>query len=126
MDAVLQTKRLLLRRARLSDRDAYLELRNSPYVMDCNPMAPITPEQAERQLEKDQASGRAFYLEERATGLLAGVVWLSPDSLRYQVESLSLEYFVGEAFAGQGLMTEALGAVVPYACLLYTSDAADE
>ena len=78
MDAVLQTKRLLLRRARLSDRDAYLELRNSPYVMDCNPMAPITPEQAERQLEKDQASGRAFYLEERATGLLAGVVWLSP------------------------------------------------
>ena len=35
-------------------------------------MAPITPEQAERQLEKDQASGRAFYLEERATGLLAG------------------------------------------------------
>ena len=71
MDAVLQTKRLLLRRARLSDRDAYLELRNSPYVMDCNPMASITPEQAERQLEKDQASGRAFYLEERATGLLA-------------------------------------------------------
>ena len=115
MDAVLQTKRLLLRRARLSDRDAYLELRNSPYVMDCNPMAPITPEQAERQLEKDQASGRAFYLEERATGLLAGVVWLSPDNLRYQMESLSLEYFVGEAFAGQGLMTEALGAVVPYA-----------
>ncbi len=86
MDAVLQTKRLLLRRARLSDRDAYLELRNSPYVMDCNPMASITPEQAERQLEKDQASGRAFYLEERATGLLAGVVWLSPDSLRYQVK----------------------------------------
>ena len=42
-------------------------------------------------------------------------MWLSPDSLRYQVESLSLEYFVGEAFAGQGLMTEALGAVVPYA-----------
>ena len=113
MDAVLQTKRLLLRRARLSDRDAYLELRNSPYVMDCNPMVPITPEQAERQLEKDQASGRAFYLEERATGLLAGVVW--PASLRYQVESLSLESFVGEAFAGQGLMTEALGAVVPYA-----------
>ena len=111
MDAVLQTKRLLLRRARLSDRDAYLELRNSPYVMDCNPMAPITPEQAERQLEKDLASGRAFYLEERATGLLAGVVWLSPDSLRYQMESLSLEYFVGEAFAGRGLMTEALGAV---------------
>ena len=115
MDAVLQTKRLLLRRARLSDRDAYLELRNSPYVMDCNPMASITPEQAERQLEKDQASGRAFYLEERATGLLAGVVWLAPDSLRSQMESLSLEYFVGEAFAGQGLMTEALGAVVPYA-----------
>ena len=113
MDAVLQTKRLLLRRARLSDRDAYLELRNSPYVMDCNPMAPITPEQAERQLEKDQASGRAFYLEERATGLLAGVVWLSPDSLRYQMESLSLEYFVGEAFAGQGLMTEALGPWCP-------------
>ena len=74
MDAVLQTKRLLLRRARLSDRDAYLELRNNPYVMDCNPMASITPEQAERQLEKDQASGRAFYLEERATGLLARAV----------------------------------------------------
>lgn len=111
----IETERLTLALPKPGDGAALLPIRNSSYVLDCNPMAPITPEQAERQLEKDQASGRAFYLEERATGLLAGVVWLSPDSLRYQVESLSLEYFVGEAFAGRGLMTEALGAVVPYA-----------
>ena len=70
MDAVLQTKRWLLRRARLSDRDAYLELRNSPYVMDCNPMAPITPEQAMevvRVLELAKA-GTVFEKKSRETG----------------------------------------------------------
>lgn len=114
MEIRLETKRLLLRPARFADKDAYREIRNSEYVMKYNAMVPITEEEAAAQLKKDMDSGRAFYLEQKSTGTLTGAVWLAGDSLRWQVPALTLEYFLGEEFAGQGLMTEALGAVLSY------------
>lgn len=111
----LETSRLLLRRSRLSDGEAFLRIRNSPYVLRYNPMDPITLEKALEQLAEDRDSSRVFYLEERATKKLVGVVYLAEDSLRYGVSSVTLEYFLGEEFAGRGLMTEALGALLEYA-----------
>lgn len=115
MEGTLETKRLLLRRSRLSDGEAFLRIRNSPYVLKYNPMDPITLEKALEQLAEDRQSPGAFYLEERSTGKLVGVAYLAKDSLRYGVSALMLEYFLGEEFAGQGLMTEALAALVEYA-----------
>ena len=42
-------------------------------------------------------------------------MWLAEDDLRPKVKAVSLEYFLDERFAGQGLMTEALEALLPYA-----------
>ena len=108
MEGALETVRLVLRRSRLSDGEAFLRIRNSPYVLRYNPMEAIPLEKALEQLAEDRLSSRAFYLEERATGKLVGVVYLAEDSLRQGVASLMLEYFLGEEFAGRGLMTEAL------------------
>lgn len=114
METRLETKRLLLRRARLADAEAYLKIRNSEYVLRYNAMEPVSPKEVLDQLAEDRESDRAFYLEERSGKRLIGGVWLAEDSLRRGISALSLEYFLGEEFAGQGLMTEALEAVVRY------------
>lgn len=115
MEVKLETKRLVLRRARLADGQAYLKIRNSPYVLRYNALEPVTLGKVLDQLAEDRESGRAFYLEERATRKFVGGVWLAEDSLRYKVPALSLEYFLGEEFSGRGLMTEALAALLEYA-----------
>lgn len=114
MEARLETKRLLLRRARLADGEAYLKIRNSEYVLRYNAMEPISLKEVLDQLAEDRESDRAFYLEERTGKKLVGGVWLAEDPLRHGGLALCLEYFLGEEFAGQGLMTEALDAIVQY------------
>lgn len=110
-----RTKRLLIRRARQGDREAYCRMRNSEYVMQYNVMEEEPPEKLWEQLARDEASDRAFYLEDLASAKLVGAVWLERDSLRYGVQSATLEYFLGREHAGQGLMTEALEAILRHA-----------
>ena len=115
METKLETKRLLLRRARLADGEAYLRIRNSQYVLRYNAMEPITLEKALDQLAEDRESPHAFYLEDRVTKKLVGGAWLATDSLRFGVAAFGLEYFLGEEFSGRGLMTEALQALLDFA-----------
>jgi ribosomal-protein-alanine N-acetyltransferase len=110
-----KTDRLLIRRARLEDWKAYCRMRNSEYVMKYNVMEVQPQEKLWEQVAEDVGSDRAFYLEDRASGKLVGAVWLDRDSLRYGVESATLEYFLGREYAGQGLMTEALEAILRHA-----------
>lgn len=111
----LETKRLLLRRPRMSDLAPYEQIRNSEYVMRYNAMDRVKKKKVAEQLLEDSASDRVFFLEERSTGSLVGAVWLAGDDLRQGLNAVCLEYFLDERFAGQGLMTEALEALLPYA-----------
>ena len=111
----IETKRLLLRGAEAKDADTVLKLRGSEYVMKYNVMEPLSRERVEKDLEKDARSERALYLELKETGEMIGTVWLAKDSLRYGVNALMLEYYLGEEYAGKGYMTEALRASVRYA-----------
>lgn len=115
MELQLETKRLLLRRPRVSDLAPYERIRNSEYVLRYNAMDRVKKKKVADQLLEDSASDRVFFLEERSTGSLVGAVWLAEDDLRPKVKAVSLEYFLDERFAGQGLMTEALEALLPYA-----------
>ena len=113
---VLETQRLILRPARASDAPVWMEMWCSPFVQKYNCMKPPTLEEAQKRVNADiQAAGKAFYLERKSDGAFVGTVNLDEDSLRYQANSLMLEYSLGEAYAGQGYMTEALSAVVDYA-----------
>lgn len=111
----LETQRLIIRSAGESDEDMMFEAWNSPYVLRYNPMKPFSREKARETVEKDMKSDKAFYLEEKESGKAIGTVYLEEDSLRYRVNSHTLSYFLLEAYAGKGYMTEALRAVIAHA-----------
>lgn len=111
----IKTDRLVLRRARPEDAEALCQIRNTEYVMKYNGMKEEPLEKIREQVQKDSGSDRAFYLEGRESGALVGAVWLREDPFRHKVPAVLLAYFLGEEFAGKGLMTEALRAVLPYA-----------
>lgn len=111
----IETERLVLRTPLPQDAPALLAIRNSGYVLRFNPMEPTTLERIQKQVAEDAASGKALYLEEKATGQCIGGIWLGEDSLRFGVEALDFSYFLSQQSAGKGLMTEALGAALTYA-----------
>ncbi len=112
---LLETKRLLLRSARESDAAAYYEIWNSPCVLQYNATEPPTREQSLAAVQKDMASEKAFYLEEKDSGETIGIVHLEEDSLRYRVNSLMLDYCLKSSWSSKGLMTEALDRLLVYA-----------
>jgi [ribosomal protein S5]-alanine N-acetyltransferase len=64
--------------------------------------------------EYDQGTGVSFFLFEKAGGRLAGGISLS--NIRYGVaQSAHIGYWMGERYAGQGLMLDALHLVIPFA-----------
>ncbi|WP_274425058.1 GNAT family N-acetyltransferase [Chelativorans sp. YIM 93263] len=63
--------------------------------------------------EYDQGSGAAFFIFERAGGRLAGGISIS-NIRRGVAQSAHIGYWMGERFAGQGLMREALHLVIHF------------
>jgi len=64
--------------------------------------------------EYDQGTGISFFVFETEDGRLAGGISLS--NIRHGVaQSASIGYWMGERYAGQGLMHEALRLVIPFA-----------
>lgn len=110
----METKRLWLRTARASDLNEFLAIRNSEFVLKYNAMKLLTHEEAAAQIASDAASGDVFYLEAKEGGALIGAIYLEQDSLRYGVRALGTSYYLGERYAGQGYMTEALCEVMRY------------
>lgn len=111
----METGRLLLRTPRLSDAAPLLAIRNSPYVLRFNPMKPWDLARMEGQVEKESASDKVLYVEEKATGGLIGGIWLGEDALRYGPTAFDLSYYLAENQAGKGYMTEALARALAYA-----------
>lgn len=112
---LLETDRLFLRNAKETDADMHFEAWNSAFCLRYNAAAPPSREQAAAAVRRDSLSDRALYLELKETGESIGAVHFEEDSLRYRVDSLTLEYFLLERFAGQGYMTEALQSALIYA-----------
>ena len=108
------TERLRLRRPKIEDGAAYTEIHNSPFVLRFNAMAPTTKERMEANFADPEYRENTVFLEEKASGLLIGAIFLEDDDLRYGVASKNLSYFIREEFARQGYMKEAMGEVIRY------------
>ncbi len=109
----LETQRLLLRTPQRADALPIRELWRQDFVREYNCFGPLpSVEEVEEILARDPQS--QLVLVERKSGRVIGHTGMGRDSLRYRVKSFSLDYYLGEEYARQGYMTEALERVLAY------------
>lgn len=109
----IETDRLLLRPPKRADAPALLEFLAQEYVRRYNCLGKLpTVEKLEELLPSEPE--RQFSLVRRADGQVLGHIGLETDSLRFRMEALSLDYYLGEEHAHKGYMSEALEGLLRY------------
>jgi len=111
---MLETNRLILRTPGIQDVQEYLAFRNSDFVLRYNAMNKQTLEQAENYFSHENSGEQKLILQQKASGKAIGMVFITEDSLRWDVSSKEISYYLAESYARQGYMTEALTAVIRY------------
>ena len=79
-----------------------------------NAMAQQSAEQAEEYIRGNLTNDRHVVIAQKGTDAFVGMIFIEEDSLRYKANSLEVSYWLGEPYSAQGIMTEALGAVVQH------------
>ena len=110
----LETQRLILRNLKGTDLQAYLRFRNSEFVLRYNAMSRQSTEEAEEYIRNNLTNDRHVAIARKDTDAFVGMIYVEQDSLRYKANSLQVSYWLGESYSAQGVMTEALGALVQY------------
>lgn len=110
----LETERLRIRNARPEDAENLYPICESQFVMQYNCMKPTTLEAFRAGLERNQKDDDCLHIELKANGNVIGMIGVEEDALRYQVDAVTIDYYLGEAYARRGYMTEALTAVMRY------------
>lgn len=108
----LETQRLILRKPEIADVDDYMEFVNSRFVNQYNAMSPVTREKAEHRFANPEDDSIAIVKKE--TGKLIGMLYVGEDSLRYEVNSKEVSYFLRQEESRKGYMKEALSALISY------------
>lgn len=116
----LHTERLSLRSLCDGDLDRFYDLYHTQFVQKYNCMQPMDRERTAAYLREqaDNENNLAITLPE---GLI-GMLYIHQDSLRHNVNSIEISYWLGEAYCRRGYMTEALSAVLER---LFTVDGYD-
>lgn len=110
----LETQRLILRNLKGTDLQAYLRFRNSEFVLRYNAMARQSTEEAEEYIRNNLTNDLHVAIARKDTDAFVGMIYVEQDSLRYKANSLQVSYWLGEPYSAQGVMTEALGALVQH------------
>lgn len=110
----LETNRLIIRNLKPSDAVEYLRFRNSEFVLRYNAMGHQSAEEAEQYIQNNLTNHRHVAIALKQTDAFVGMIYIEEDSLRYRANSLEVSYWLGEPYSAQGMMTEALGAVVQH------------
>lgn len=109
---LLETNRLLIRNVLPEDAEDMHPIRHSQFVMQYNCMKPVTMEAFRAMLERNKNQDGWLHIQLKETGRVIGMIGVGEDELRYQVNAMTIDYYLGEQYARQGYMTEALGAVI--------------
>lgn len=111
---LLNTKRLILRLPKEADIPAYLAISNSNFVLRYNAMTVTTEEKVIQIFKEANEKENMLVMELAETGAVIGVICIEEDSIRWDVNSKELSYFLGEENARKGYMKEALSEVIRY------------
>lgn len=110
----IETARLILRLPTPADVDDFMEFRNSEFVLRYNAMTPKSRKETLAQFSKQPEPWNTLLMELKETGKVIGAVFWEEDSLRWQVPSRELSYFLSENYARNGYMKEALHALIAH------------
>lgn len=108
----LTTDRLVIRGVKMTDLDRYHQLQNTEFVLKYLNMWETTYEESREYVEKMTKNETNFVLALKDTDEFIGKMHISEDNLRYDANSISVAYWLGESYARQGYMTEALDALL--------------
>lgn len=106
---MLETKRLILRKPEASDAADMLDIRNSEFILKYNCLKKIS---LEEMIQDIYQAENQYYLVEKTDKKIIGAVFIEPDSLRYQINSCTISYFLKEEYTHKGYMHEAMQAVI--------------
>lgn len=115
---LLETERLIIRNVRPEDAEDMHPIRHSEFVMRYNCMKPVTLDEFRAMLVRNQKENGWLHIELKETDKVIGMVGAHEDDLRYQVNAVTIDYYLGEQYARKGYMSEALTAVLK--CLFQT------
>lgn len=109
----LETERLVLRQPEKADAEPVRRLLQQPFVRryNCLGELPAVCKLAE-QLTRDPENQLLLCL--KSNGAVIGHIGMEPDPLRYRVESICLDYYLGEEYSRKGYMSEALNCVIEF------------
>ena len=110
----IETKRLLLRTPQIEDAEAMHALWHSGFVGKYNVLSPMSLENMREKLKNDAEDGKNAHIVLKETGEVIGMIGVDEDSLRWEADSLMIDYFLGETYARKGYMTEALRALIQH------------
>lgn len=109
----LTTPRLTIRYMKEADIDRYYPMCNTKFATKYRLMYKMIREETLDYLHQMMDKKRDFAVALRDTDEFIGQIHLDSDPLRFGVNSVSLAYWVGEPYARQGYMSEALGVLIP-------------
>ena len=109
----IETQRLILRDPRKTDVEPILAIRNSDFVMRFNAMTLWTQEQVWNSFSVDSEE-TVIIVERKEDGAVLGALFFAEDSIRYRVQAMNLAYYLGEQYARQGYMKEALRRLISW------------
>lgn len=111
---ILETERLLIRNVLPEDAEDMHPIRHSQFVMQYNCMKPVTMEYFRGMLERNRSRDGWLHIVLKETGRVIGMIGVNADDVRYQVNAVAVDYYLGEQYARKGYMSEALKAVMEY------------
>lgn len=111
---ILETGRLRLRAMEEGDLDRFEAMFNTAFVTQYLCMDPMCRDECLAYIRRMMEGEQDLAVALRETDALIGKIHLDRDNQRFGVKSVSLAYWLGEAYTGQGYMTEALEAVLAY------------
>lgn len=114
MNLLFETKRLYIRKATLQDRDEMYEMLHDPVILKYNCITPPTHQEVETYIEKTSQDDKRYVMEHKDSHQVIGEVHLSPDSLRYDANSVLFSYHLNTQYVGKGYMSEALRGLIDY------------
>ena len=108
---MINTKRLIIRNLEEGDVEQYFTLYNSTYVRECNCLQEKNKEECRLYIIDNETNDQNLAICQKDNKLI-GMIYLDEDSLRYDVNSVEISFWIGEHYSQKGFMTEALQAVI--------------